>query len=139
MIRSALIVLASVLLPLSGQAQVRDSVFADYASYETFVNTHVMARDFMPLVQDLGGRDEYTEADLAGITRSLRMAFPRDFENAALFKLVPLENGFFQEARAYWTGEQYGWYYAMLHDTGAELVVINFTLNTDVAVILAKF
>lgn len=131
--------LANVLGAPAAEAQIRPSVFASAGGYEEFVNRSIMSRDFVPLVRMLGGDDEYTEQQLASVNQSLLNAFPRDFENTAVIKRVELMNGFVQEARAYWTGAQYGWYYALLHDTGSELVVISFSLNTDVAVILDRF
>ena len=131
--------LVALLAVPAAEAQIRASVFASAAGYEEFVNRSIMTRDFVPLVRMLGGDDEYTDQQLASVNQSLLNAFPEDFENTAVIKRVELMNGFVQEARAYWTGAQYGWYYALLHDTGSELIVINFSLNTDVAVILDKF
>ncbi|QQA44753.1 hypothetical protein [Pelagovum pacificum] len=127
------------LFPLGAEAQIRDGVFGDYAAYDAYVTDTVMHRRFEDFVQNLGGRDEYTDNELAAAVGGLMRAFPRDFEEGRVMKLVPLENGFFQEARAFWVGDAYGFYYALLHDNGEHIVVLNFTLNTDVDVILQKF
>ena len=131
--------LAVILAAPAAQAQIRPSVFESESDYADFVNRSVMSRDFVPLVRMLGGDDEYTDQQLASVNQSLLNAFPSDFEETAVIKRVELMNGFVQEARAFWTGAQYGWFYALLHDTGSEYIVINFSLNTDVSVILDKF
>jgi hypothetical protein len=43
------------------------------------------------------------------------------------------------ESRAYWTGEQYAYFFALLHDREDGLVVINFRLNSSVDAILEKY
>ena len=55
------------LLPVSAMAQQRDSIFSSYDSYQTFVDGRVANRDFISLIQTLGGRDEYTKEQLNGI------------------------------------------------------------------------
>jgi len=44
-----------MLLPGFAQAQMRDNVFRDYASFSQFVDQKIMARDFTSLILALGG------------------------------------------------------------------------------------
>lgn len=129
----------SCLAAPAAMAQVRDSVFASYDDYARFVDEKIMTRDFVPLVQVLGGRDEYTAEQLAGVNAQLLNAMPVDFTSVTVFRETDLGGGVRQEARMYWTGELYAFYYAILHDRGDEIVVVNFTLNTSVTEIMSRF
>ncbi|MCB1332307.1 MAG: hypothetical protein KDK26_01295 [Roseivivax sp.] len=130
-----------IFLMLAGavQAQVRDSVFATYDDYAAFVDKRIQTRDFIELVQVLGGRDEYTPEQLRSVDMQLKAAFPVDLQNASVFRKEDLGGGVVQEARIYWTGEVYAFFYAILHMRGDDLVVINFTLNSSINEIMAKF
>lgn len=136
-----LILSLALLLPLAAQAQVaeRDSVFASPDAFRDYVGSHMMDRDFIPMIQRLGGRDEYTKEQLGQVNTQLLTAFPRDFENKAVVRVTEMDGGFRQEAYAYWTGLSYAWFYALLHDRGSDVVVIQFTVNTDASVVLDKF
>lgn len=114
-------------------------IFADFDSYETFVLDMMSEREFVDLVIGLGGGDEYTPEQLSAVNADLLRAFRRDFENHAVMKVVEMESGFREEARAFWTGRQYGYYYALLHDRGDELMVLRFEVNTSVSYILGQF
>lgn len=129
----------SCLAAPAAMAQVRDSVFASYEDYARFVDEKIMTRDFIPLIQVLGGRDEYTAEQLAGVNAQLLSALPMDFSNVTVFRETNLGGGVRQEGRMYWTGELYAFYYAILHDRGDEIVVVNFTLNTSVTEIMSRF
>ena len=94
-----LLLAALISLPAAVSAQQRDSVFASYEAYAAFVDRHIMQRDFIPLIQVLGGRDEYTPEQLRGVNTQLLHAFPRDFTDVAVFRETDLGNGFRQEAR----------------------------------------
>ncbi|MFP4042992.1 MAG: hypothetical protein ACLFTP_00250 [Rhodosalinus sp.] len=120
-------------------AQEMDSVFASYAEYSAFVDRHIMRRDFVPLVLRLGGRDEYREDDLHALNNQLLATFPVNFFEVSVFRETDLGGGFRQEARAYWTGVSYAWFYALLHDRDSELVVAMFVLHSDPAQIMAEF
>ncbi len=123
----------------AARAQQRDGVFADYGAYAAFVDQRIMSRDFIPLIKSLGGRDEYTEEQLTAVNAQLLNAFPVDFENVTVFRRQDLGNGVSQEARLYWTGENYAFYYAILHQREGELVVLNFKLNSSVEPIMKSF
>lgn len=127
------------LMPITAIAQERDSVFSDYTAYERFVDDHIMKRDFIPLVLALGGRDEYSEEQLHKVNQNLMAAFPIRFVNKTKFRETHLGGGMRQEGRAYWTGESYAYFYALLHDRGKDLVVVNFHLNSSVAKVIDKF
>ncbi len=120
-------------------AQERDSVFKDYAAYESFVDLHVQSRDFIPLIQALGGRDEYTPEQLNGLNGQLLGAFPVNFAHRTTFREEDLGGGLRQEARAYWTGESYAFFYALLHERDDALIVLTFQLHSSPSQVLAKF
>jgi hypothetical protein len=128
------------LLPLPALAQQKDSFFKTYEAYADFVDSRIMGREFIELIQVLGGRDEYTKEELAGVEQRFLNSYPRDFTNSAVTKVVDLGNGFRQEMRIYW-GENvsYVFFYAMLHDRGSETAVINFSLNTSISDVLDKY
>jgi len=134
-----IVFLIFMMLPGFANAQMRDNVFKDYASFSQFVDEKVMARDFTSLILALGGRDEYTPEQLASLNRQLLDVFPKDFEHATVFRQVDLGGNFNQEARAFWVGENYVFFYAILHQREDGLVVINFSLNSSVGKIMSKF
>ncbi|MFK7755166.1 MAG: hypothetical protein AB8B51_21790 [Sedimentitalea sp.] len=129
-----------MILPLGASAQVRDSVFTDYAEYDAFVDKSIMTRDFVALVLQLGGRDEYTPEQLAATKDQLGRAFPVDFTDATVFRRIDLGGGFSQEARAYWTANgRYAFYFAFLHQRDDGLIVMNFNLNSNPQAIMDNF
>lgn len=121
------------------QAQTNDSEFRDYADYAAFVDRHIMTRKFTPLIQRLGGRDEYTPEELAGNQRQMEGVWPRNFENVTVFNEQDLGGGIRQEARAYWTGTSYAFFYAMYHQRDDKFVVIVFLLNSSSKPIMQRF
>ena len=131
----------SLLLCLSAPARAQnvDSLFTDYDAYAAFVDKQVMARDFIPLIQQLGGRDEFTKEELAANQRQLVGVWPTNFENVTVFKRVDLGGGVLQEGRLYWTGTSYAFFYAMLHQRADDLVVITFLLNSSSKPIMDRF
>lgn len=135
----AVLAASAVTLSAPAQAQQADSIFDDYASYAAFVDEHVMNRKFIPLIQVLGGRDEYTIEQMNGINGQLLGAWPVDFENVAVFNESDLGEGIRQEGRMYWTGQSYAYYYAILHERDGDLMVLNFYLNTSITEIMNRF
>ncbi len=137
----ALLLLLLLLLPAPPVgAQQRDSFFADYQAYARFVDSRVMNRDFIELIQVLGGRDEYTPEQLQEVNRQFLLVYPHDFSSRAVLREVDLGQGFRQEMRAYWgdrTG--YNYFYALLHLRDDGLVVLNFSMNSDVSRVMAEF
>jgi hypothetical protein len=126
--------------PLLANAQQKDSYFKDYQEYERFVDSRVMNRDFIELIQVLGGRDEYTIEQLEGINQRFLNLFPDDFTDRAVIRKTDLGEGFSQEMRVYWGEESgYNFFYAMLHTRPDGLAVLTFTLNSDVSAVLAEF
>ena len=127
-------------LPTLSTAQQRDSVFASYEEYANFVDSRVTGRQFIELIQVLGGRDEYTPEQLRGADQRFRAIYPHDFRHGTVTKQTDLGNGFGQEMRVYWDdGTGYIYFYALLHNRGDSLVVIKFTLNSNVDKVLEKF
>lgn len=129
-----------LLLPVSALAQQRDSVFKSYDSYQTFVDSRIGNRDFIDLIQVLGGRDEYTKEQLNGVQNRFLSIYQVNLTSRAVIKKVDLGGGFSQEMRVYWSENSgYVYFYAMLHDRGDMLVVLTFSLNSDVSKVLAEF
>lgn len=132
-------ILTALLLPVLASAQ-QISFFPTFAAYEDYVDGQVMSRDYIPLVKRLGGGDEITDEQLGNLQRQFDFIYQEDFENVAILKTVTLENGFEQEARAYWTDlTGYLFYYALLHRREDGVVVIEFVLNSSVKAIMARF
>lgn len=136
-VQFAVVAVTSLLFAMPALA--RDSVFDDYDSYAEFVDTHIMNRDFVRLIQTLGGRDEYTPEELDKIQSDFLRAFPRDFREKFVFLSEDLGGGMRREARGYHRGERYVWFYAIMHQRENDLVVINFRLNTSITRIMDAF
>jgi hypothetical protein len=135
-----LITLVFLLLPTLAAAQQKDSYFKDYEDYERFVDSRIMNRDFIELIQVLGGRDEYTVQQLNGVNQRFLNIYPADFTNRAVVRETELGNGFYQEMRVYWGKKSgYNYFYALLHARDDALVVLTFTLNSDVSKVLDEF
>ena len=126
-------------LPVAVSAQENDSSFDSYAQYNAYVDRMITTRDWAEFVKRMGGRDEYTEEELAKISSDFNGLYPRAFTSVALFREVDLGGGIRQEARAYWGGGRYLFFYAILHDRNDGLIVLNFAINTKVERIMAKF
>ena len=134
----AFIALILCLLPMAALAQ-EDSIFQNYDDFTNYVDDHMMNRDFIPMVQRLGGRDEYTQEQLSQVNTQLLAAFPQDFPNKAIVRSVDMGAGFREEAWVYWQGLSYAWFYVLLHDRGNDLLVIQFNINSNASVVLDKF
>lgn len=130
--------LALVLLPYVAWAE--DSRFNSYDAYVRFIDDKIMSRDFIPLITNMGGKDEYTPEQMRAANTRLLSAMPFDFADTALIKEVDLGNGFSQEMRAYWNNrDSYVFFYAFLHQKEDELIVLKFNLNTNSEKIFNKF
>ncbi|KAJ01634.1 hypothetical protein [Sulfitobacter mediterraneus] len=124
-------------LPL--RAQETDSVFPGYAAYAHFVDQHISTRDFTEVILRLGGRDEYTKEEIASLQRQFDGIWSVNFQNGTVFNRQDLGGGVSQEARMYWTGKSYCYFYALLHQRENDLVVINFALNSNSTPIMDRF
>ncbi|MEQ9693865.1 hypothetical protein [Shimia sp. SDUM112013] len=111
-------------------AQIQDSVFKDYKTFERFVDREAKSRDIATLLSILGGRDELTSEQIRNIEGQFLALYPEDFENVVVFNRKDLGNGITQEARAYWIGLRYVYFYFMLHQRDDELVVLRFSFNS---------
>lgn len=136
-VAAALSLLAAV--PARAQDQERDSVFASDQAFHSFVDNHVGRRDFIPLIQKLGGRDEYTMEQLQGLQQQFTAIYPTDFSHRATVRTRQLENGFREEIITYWTDLAYIWFYAITHQREDGLVVINFALNSSYDAVAQRF
>lgn len=90
------------------------------------------------MILRLGGRDEYTKEEIAGLQRQFDGIWAADFRNGTVFNRQDL-GGVSQEARMYWTGKSYCYFYALLHQRENDLVVINFALNSNSTPIMDRF
>lgn len=133
----SLILFCLAALPL--RAQETDSVFPGYADYARFVDRHISTRDFSEVILRLGGRDEYTKEEIANLQRQFEGIWSADFQNTTVFYRQDLGGGVSQEARMYWTGKSYCYFYALLHQRENDLVVINFALNSNSTPIMDRF
>ncbi|WP_238366616.1 hypothetical protein [Mesobacterium pallidum] len=133
--------LLALCLPVAALAQEaeRDSLFADYQDFRAYIDSHMMQRDFIPMIQRLGGRDEYTMEQLSQVNTQLLTAFPADFTDVATVRSIEMAGGFREEAYAYWNGLSYAWFYALLHERADDLVVIQFNVNSNASIVLDKF
>jgi len=126
-------------LATSASAQNQDGVFRDYAAYSEFVDQKVMQRDFSALILGLGGRDEFTDEQLASTEQKMLNVWRRNFDEMTFFRQEDLGGGISQEGRMYWTGKSYAFYYAMLHQREDALVVISFLINSISKPIMDRF
>lgn len=136
------LLVALLLLPAAVAAQDdagSDSLFETYADYSDYVDKMLYAHDWKPFVQRMGGRDEYSPQELDKIAADFNGLFPKPFTQRTLFREVDLGGGIRQEARAYWGGGRYLFFYAIMHERDDALVVLNFSMNTRVDSIMGKF
>lgn len=116
-----------------------DAEFKDYATYETFVQTQIINRNFAELIVGLGGGDEYFPAELAEKDIQLKKVWQRTFTNDTIFRREDFGGGISQEGRAFWTGRQYLFYHALLHQRDDKLVVLNFYINNSARKVMERF
>ena len=131
--------LAFLCLPHFALAEEADSIFADYRAYDAYVDRMITTRQWVAFVQKMGGRDEYTDEALANIDKQFSALFPRNFTARTIFNEHDLGGNIRREARMFWGGGRYLFFYAILHERSDALVVLNFTLNTKLDVIMDKF
>ncbi len=131
--------LALLCLPQLALAQDKDSIFADYGAYDAYVDKTLTTRQWVTFVQQMGGRDEYSPEELGKIEAQFNALFPRNFTARTIFSQDDLGGNIRREARAFWGGGRYLFFYAILHERDDALVVLNFTLNTKIEKIMDKF
>ena len=78
-------------------------------------------RDWVAFVKHMGGRDEYSEEELAKIEADFNALYPRPFTSVTRFRVTDLGGGIKQEARAYWGGGRYLFFYAIMHERDNDL------------------
>lgn len=120
-----------VVLGMPAGAQDGNGLFADDDSLVAFVEQHGKVRDFPTLLRELGGGDEYTDQQIAGLDAQLRNIYPDDFTAFALVKSRTLESGFRQRVYTFWNGTAYVWLYLMTHQRQDGVQVIQFSFNSD--------
>jgi hypothetical protein len=137
--RSFLFSLVLLCLPHLAMAQENDSQFADYRAYDAYVDKMITTRQWVEFVIHMGGRDEYTAEDLSKIEAQFNQIYPRNFTARTIFREQDLGGNIRREARAYWGGGRYLFFYAILHQRDDFLVVLNFSINTKVEAVMNKF
>lgn len=134
----ALLIFTFLLFPRFLYAEI--PLFNTHQDYVRFVDTKVMSRDFIPLIKQLGGDDEYTDAQLKSTNAQLLNVMPFDFTGTELIKRVRLSASFSQEMRVFWNAQSsYVYFYAFLHHRDDGVVVLKFNLNTNPDKIFEKF
>ncbi|MEX5728937.1 hypothetical protein Ga0609869_002290 [Rhodovulum iodosum] len=116
-----------------------DGIFDDYAELRSFLRQKAAMRDFVPLIQRLGGRDEYSPEQLDAINSQFRSIYPAALTDDMRVRTRALENGFREEIIAFREREHYLWIYLLYHERGQDLVVINFSMNSNAEPILTRF
>ncbi len=133
-----LVFLACTLFP--GVLHAEIPLFKTHQDYVDFVDSKVMSRDFIPLIKQLGGDDEYTDAQLKSTNAQLLNVMPFDFTGTELIKNVSLSASFSQEMRVFWNAKSsYVYFYSLLHHREDGVVVLKFNLNTNSDKIFEKF
>ncbi|MCF3594257.1 hypothetical protein LZG00_09620 [Rhodobacteraceae bacterium LMO-12] len=133
------LLIAFVCLPHWAMAEEADSLFANYAAYDAYVDKTITTREWSAFVKKMGGRDEYSAEELANIEKQFNALFPRNFTARTIFNEEDLGGNIRREARVFWGGGRYLFFYAIMHERSDALVVLNFTLNTKIEKIMAKF
>ncbi|MDQ2088603.1 hypothetical protein [Marimonas arenosa] len=134
-----LLAVSLAVVPLRTTAEERDSLFTDYADYSAYVDRMLTTRAWADFILRMGGRDEYTPQQLTKIAADFDAIYPAAFTQRTLFREVDLGGGIRQEARAYWNGGSYLFYYAILHQRDDALVVLNFSMNSKIEPVMARF
>lgn len=138
MTRILMALAALCLLSVPLKAQEQDSVFSSYSALYSYVDTHMARRDFIPLIQRLGGRDEYTVEQLNGVQNQFNSIYRQNFQHRGQVRVRNLENGFKEEVVAYWTGTAYIWLYMFTHQRADTVLVVSFTINSSAEPVMSK-
>ncbi|WP_425100510.1 hypothetical protein [Tropicibacter sp. S64] len=112
-------------------AQEREPIFGSYDEMRGTMDDLLVTRQMQELMIRFGGADEMTVAQLDDLDATVERLYPQDFANVAVLRRAQHENGFAQELIAYWTGTNYLYAYVFYHDTGSEVISINFRFNSD--------
>ncbi|MCT4558555.1 MAG: hypothetical protein N4A61_10910 [Pelagimonas sp.] len=124
---------------LATTTQAEDSLYQDYNVFSDFVGDSVRTRDWPRLIQELGGRDEYTPEQLSGLNNQFNAIYPRGLNDGIVFNRREIGPGLWEEGRMYWTGRDYLYFYFLLHQTDDKLIVLRFNFNSNARAILDLF
>jgi hypothetical protein len=121
-------------------AQARDSLFKDYNAFSNYIDREVKRRNWVPMIQKLGGRSRYTQQQLQGIKIQFDTLYRQDFTHVEVFNRRDLGGGLWEEGRIYWRDvDSNVFVYLLLHEREEGLVVIRFSLNSSPEKILSQF
>lgn len=112
--------------------------FPDDAALTTFLDEAVMKRQFGALMQRMSG-DTLTLTQVQQLTEQMRKGFVQDFDHVAVMRRAELENGFRQELRVYWGGNNYIYVFVLTHERESDVAVLNLGIHANPAPALAMF
>ncbi|MDJ0823715.1 MAG: hypothetical protein QNJ09_18145 [Paracoccaceae bacterium] len=132
--------IATVLaLVMAVPAAAQDAVFDSYDALRDKLDSLMMAREIEELMIAFGGADEMTIQQLQNLDMQVEGIYPENFTDVAIIRRTAHENGWRQELLAYWTGLSYIYAYVLVHDTGQNVIAVNFRFNSDFAELNALF
>ncbi|WP_170514151.1 hypothetical protein [Ruegeria atlantica] len=133
-------ILLSLFLSVCAAPVIADDLFASYEDYASFVDAKMKNREFSNAIKGLSSKTQIVPQEVEKVHNQLREVIPYYLTNADVVKRVELENGYWQEMRAYWNGKGSIIYvYAFLHERDDGLAVLHIALNTNSEVIFGMF
>ncbi|MEW2916261.1 hypothetical protein AB1A64_04240 [Ruegeria sp. ANG10] len=133
-------IILSVFLSISAVPVFAGGLFASYDDYASFVDAKMKNRDFYNAINRLASESQIEPQEVRTFHNQLRKALPYYLTNADVVKRVELENGYFQEMRAYWNDKgNIIFVYAFLHERDEGLAVLHIALNTNSIAIFNMF
>ena len=125
--------------PGHAQEQEAGAPFAGYAALYAHVEAEMATGNYARLLRRLGTGPERTDAQLATIEGQLRDLYPVPLKNSSRLRLRNMADGFREELRVYWAGQDYLWLHLLTHRRPEGVYVVSFTLNNDAAPALSAF
>ena len=118
-------------LLLAVPAAAQDAVFDSYDALRERMDSLIMTREIEELMIAFGGADEMTMQQLQNLDGQVENIYPQNFTNVAIIRRAAHENGWRQELLAYWVGVSYIYAYVLIHETGQNVIAVNFRFNSD--------
>jgi hypothetical protein len=128
-----LIVLA-VGLPVSAAAQSETwPIFQDYDEMRQVLDRLIRDRSINEMLVEFSSEDAMPVPDRIALEAQVRGHFPDPLSSVAIMQTSEMENGFSQQVLAYWDGaNRYLYFHLLLQERDGQLLVIHFSLNSDV-------
>jgi hypothetical protein len=125
---------------MNGAAIAADQSFANREDMMSFVDEHMLQREFGPLIRRLDGGGEYSDDDINKVATNLRHIYPQDFTSADRIRYREMDNGFYEEVLAFWRpGGKYIFLYIFSHEASDGVYVLTFGLNSRAEKVLSLF